>query len=48
VKNHVQHIIAKLGVSDRTQAVVRAVEISPQNWGFMKPQDGRTIVSLYT
>lgn len=29
VKNHAQHvIIAKLGVSDRTQAAVRAVELS--------------------
>ena len=26
-KNHVEHIITKLGVSDRTQAVVRALEI---------------------
>ena len=26
VKNHVQHVIAKLGVSDRTQAVIRAFE----------------------
>ena len=26
-KNHVEHIIAKLGVSDRTQAVVRALEM---------------------
>jgi DNA-binding NarL/FixJ family response regulator len=26
VKIHVQHIISKLGVSDRTQAAVRAVE----------------------
>jgi DNA-binding NarL/FixJ family response regulator len=26
-KNHVEHIIQKLGVSDRTQAVVRALEI---------------------
>lgn len=26
-KNHVQHIIAKLGVSDRTQAAVRAIEL---------------------
>ena len=26
-KAHVQHIIAKLGVSDRTQAVVRAFEL---------------------
>lgn len=26
-KNHVQHIIAKLGVSDRTQAVVRGLEL---------------------
>lgn len=25
-KNHVQHVIAKLGVSDRTQAVLRAFE----------------------
>jgi len=27
VKNHVRHIITKLGVSDRTQAAVRAVEL---------------------
>lgn len=27
VKNHVEHIIAKLGVSDRTQAVVRALQL---------------------
>ena len=27
VKNHVAHIIAKLGVSDRTQAAVRALEL---------------------
>ena len=26
-KNHVEHIIAKLGASDRTQAVVRALEL---------------------
>ena len=26
-KTHVQHIISKLGVSDRTQAAVRAVEL---------------------
>jgi DNA-binding NarL/FixJ family response regulator len=26
-KNHVEHIIAKLGVSDRTQAVVKALEV---------------------
>jgi DNA-binding NarL/FixJ family response regulator len=26
-KNHVQHIIAKLGVSDRTQAVVCGMEM---------------------
>lgn len=26
VKNHVEHLIAKLGASDRTQAVVRALE----------------------
>ena len=26
-KNHVEHIIQKLGVSDRTQAVVRAFEV---------------------
>ena len=26
-KNHVEHIMAKLGVSDRTQAVVKALEI---------------------
>ncbi len=27
VKNHVEHILAKLGVSDRTQAAVRAIEL---------------------
>jgi DNA-binding NarL/FixJ family response regulator len=27
VKNHVEHIMAKLGISDRTQAVVRALEL---------------------
>jgi DNA-binding NarL/FixJ family response regulator len=27
IKNHVRHIIAKLGVSDRTQAAVRAMEL---------------------
>jgi DNA-binding NarL/FixJ family response regulator len=27
VKNHVQQVIAKLGVSDRTRAAVRAVEL---------------------
>lgn len=27
VKNHVEHLIGKLGVSDRTQAVVRALEL---------------------
>jgi DNA-binding NarL/FixJ family response regulator len=27
VKNHVEHILAKFGVSDRTQAVVRALEL---------------------
>jgi two-component system response regulator DegU len=27
VKNHVEHLIAKLAVSDRTQAVVRALEL---------------------
>jgi DNA-binding NarL/FixJ family response regulator len=26
-KNHVEHIIQKLGVSDRTQAVVKALEL---------------------
>ncbi len=26
-KNHVEHIIRKLGVSDRTQVVVRAFEL---------------------
>ena len=33
VKNHVQRIIAKLGVSDRTQAAVRAVQL-----GLLTPQ----------
>jgi NarL family two-component system response regulator LiaR len=27
VKTHVEHIIGKLGVSDRTQAAVRAIEL---------------------
>jgi DNA-binding NarL/FixJ family response regulator len=27
VKNHVEHVIGKLGVSDRTQAVVRALQL---------------------
>jgi DNA-binding NarL/FixJ family response regulator len=27
VKTHIEHIIAKLGVTDRTQAAVRAVEL---------------------
>jgi DNA-binding NarL/FixJ family response regulator len=27
VKNHVEHVIAKLEASDRTQAVVRALEL---------------------
>ncbi len=27
VKNHVEHIMVKLGVSDRTQAVVRSLEL---------------------
>jgi DNA-binding NarL/FixJ family response regulator len=27
VKTHIEHIIAKLGVADRTQAAVRAVEM---------------------
>jgi DNA-binding NarL/FixJ family response regulator len=31
VKVHVEHIIAKLGVSDRTQAAVRAVELGLLN-----------------
>jgi DNA-binding NarL/FixJ family response regulator len=26
-KNHVEHIISKLGVSDRTRAVVQALEL---------------------
>ncbi len=33
VKMHVQNIIAKLGVSDRTQAAVRAIEL-----GIFEPQ----------
>jgi DNA-binding NarL/FixJ family response regulator len=27
IKIHVEHILAKLGVSDRTQAAVRAIEL---------------------
>ena len=30
-KNHVEHIISKLGVSDRTQAVVKALELGILN-----------------
>ena len=33
VKAHVEHILAKLGVSDRTQAAVRAVELGLLNSG---------------
>ncbi len=36
VKVHVERIIRKLGVSDRTQAVVRAIER-----GLISPQSGR-------
>ena len=36
VKIHVQNIIAKLGVSDRTQAAVRAIEL-----GLFDPQTGQ-------
>jgi two-component system, NarL family, response regulator LiaR len=36
VKIHVQHIIAKLGVSDRTQAAVRAIEL-----GLLHPEPRR-------
>ena len=36
VKIHVQHIIAKLGVSDRTQAAVRAIEL-----GLLHPETPR-------
>ncbi len=32
VKNHVEHIIAKLEASDRTQAVVRALELGLINF----------------
>ena len=31
VKNHVEHIIAKLGASDRTQAVVMSIEMGILN-----------------
>jgi DNA-binding NarL/FixJ family response regulator len=43
VKVHVQHIISKLGVSDRTQAVVRALEmglVSPASSGQQIPRSG--------
>jgi DNA-binding NarL/FixJ family response regulator len=36
VKTHVQHIISKLGVSDRTQAAVRAAEL-----GLLAPESRR-------
>ncbi len=35
VKNHVRHIITKLGVSDRTQGAVRAIEL-----GLLPDQEG--------
>lgn len=35
VKRHLEHIIAKLGVSDRTQAAVKAVEL-----GLVEPERG--------
>ncbi len=34
IKIHVEHILAKLGVSDRTQAAVRAIEL-----GLLIPTD---------
>ena len=39
VKIHVQHIISKLGVSDRTQAAVRAIEVRDTlaDWGRVNP-----------
>jgi DNA-binding NarL/FixJ family response regulator len=43
VKVHVQHIISKLGVSDRTQAVVRALDmglVSPASSGQQIPRSG--------
>ena len=41
VKTHVAHIIAKLGVSDRTQAVVRAIQLGllpeqEEQWGLLQ------------
>jgi DNA-binding NarL/FixJ family response regulator len=36
VKIHVEHILAKLGVSDRTQAAVRAVELGLVQRGSMR------------
>ncbi len=38
VKTHVQNIIRKLAVSDRTQAVIRAVEL-----GLLRPGSGQTL-----
>jgi DNA-binding NarL/FixJ family response regulator len=37
VKTHVQHIIRKLNVSDRTQAAIRAVELGIVQAGFERP-----------
>jgi DNA-binding NarL/FixJ family response regulator len=40
VKIHVEHILAKLGVSDRTQAAVRAIEL-----GYFPAESSRRLVS---
>ncbi len=40
IKTHVQHVIFKLGVSDRTQAAVRAIELG------LLPQQGGTSSEL--
>ena len=43
VKIHVEHILAKLGVSDRTQAAVRAVELGLVGKGDVDRPDSRRI-----
>lgn len=36
IKIHVEHILAKLGVSDRTQAAVRSIELGPLQASYRK------------
>jgi DNA-binding NarL/FixJ family response regulator len=47
VKTHAQRIISKLGVSDRTQAAVRAIEQKRSNRGSSSPPDPGNVPTLY-